>query len=155
MKLHEVNSSTISAIGYDPVNQTLQVNFKTKDGDGSPYTYAAVPADLAWHLLNAESTGKFFASEIKGKFDYSKRGDIQIQTGSAKKASVDRLMSGDESICLPCASRLGGTPVLYAVGIWIGPCSFCGTATNCTALRDYVWGSRYPQVSDLIEELRK
>lgn len=74
MKLHEVNSSTIAAIGYDPEARILQVNFKTKDGDGSPYTYADVPADLAWHLLNADSVGKFLASEIKGKFEYKRRG---------------------------------------------------------------------------------
>jgi hypothetical protein len=60
------NSSTIDAIGYHALSQTLQVDFQA----GSRYHYHDVPEDLFEALLNPDSKGRFLNSEIKGHYDY-------------------------------------------------------------------------------------
>jgi hypothetical protein len=41
-------------------------------GSGSTYDYAGVSAETAADFLKAESIGKFFGAQIKGKFEYRK-----------------------------------------------------------------------------------
>ena len=60
-------SSRIAAHGFDPQTSTLALQFKAKDGPGSLYHYAGVPADLYEELKGAESFGKFFGSHINVK----------------------------------------------------------------------------------------
>jgi lysyl-tRNA synthetase class 2 len=64
------NSSSINSIEYDIPKARLVVEFKA----GSKYMYAAVPADVADDLFNAESKGKHFAAHIKDKFVTEKIG---------------------------------------------------------------------------------
>lgn len=63
MKMIPVTSTNIVAIGYEPADRYLFVQF-AKDTfryeDVSPETWGA--------FLGAESKGKFFAAEIKGQY---------------------------------------------------------------------------------------
>jgi|GEM_PF-5775230 hypothetical protein len=54
----------IRNIRYATTEQVLTVTF----GDGSRYTYAAVPAAIAEELEKAESKGEAFNRLIKGKY---------------------------------------------------------------------------------------
>ena len=63
-----VKSSNIAAIGHDPSTKTMAVQFK---GSGI-YHFRDVPAELFDKMLNSESVGKFFHSNIRGKFDSEK-----------------------------------------------------------------------------------
>jgi hypothetical protein len=56
--------ASIRNIRYAVTEQVLTVTF----GDGSRYTYAAVPAAVAEELEKAESKGEAFNRLIKGKF---------------------------------------------------------------------------------------
>lgn len=63
-----VSSSNIKSVGYD--GSTLEVEFSS-----GVYQYAGVPAETYTQLLAAESAGKFFAANIRGKFDSKKVGN--------------------------------------------------------------------------------
>lgn len=66
-----VTSSQIGAVGYDAETNTLRIRFKS----GSTYEYAGVPSDIYDDLLTAESFGRFFGANIKGKFEYERLPD--------------------------------------------------------------------------------
>jgi len=71
MKFEKVKSSYIQEVGYDTETKKLQVEFK----NGSKWQYNEVPESAYVAMLLAESTGKFFASEIKGVFGARKLED--------------------------------------------------------------------------------
>lgn len=56
-------SSNVAAAGYDPVTQTLAVEFK----NGGIYHYAGVSAQQFQALQHADSFGKHLAAHIRGK----------------------------------------------------------------------------------------
>lgn len=60
-----VESSNIKAIGYSNTRNTLAIEFKS----GDVFHYAPVSPELAVELYAAESKGKFYAANIKGKID--------------------------------------------------------------------------------------
>lgn len=60
-----VNSSMAKAIGYNNESQTLQVEFHS----GAVYQYSDVDSETWESLQAADSTGRFFNSEIKGNYD--------------------------------------------------------------------------------------
>jgi hypothetical protein len=62
----EVESSNIFAIGYDTDKSELHIKFNT----GAEYAYFGVAKDTFDNLMDAPSKGKFFAAEIKGKYEY-------------------------------------------------------------------------------------
>lgn len=64
MKFEPVKSSYIKEVGYDEDKQELRVKFK----NGVTWKYFDVPTSAHVSLLMAESTGRFFAREIKGVF---------------------------------------------------------------------------------------
>lgn len=66
MKRKIVESSNIKSVGHD--GQVLEVEFKS----GDVYEYANVPSEVYESFVGAESIGKFFFKEVKGKFDYTK-----------------------------------------------------------------------------------
>jgi hypothetical protein len=70
--LTPVQSSQIHAIGYDAASSTLRVQFKSAAGAGSVYDYPGVPAETHANFLKAESVGKFFGANVKGKFEFKK-----------------------------------------------------------------------------------
>lgn len=64
-----VKSSNIKSIGYDPSSKTLEVEFSA----GTVYEFPGVSADVWAAFQSAGSAGRFFASEIKGKYTGSKK----------------------------------------------------------------------------------
>lgn len=58
------NSSAIAAHGFDPATQTLFLKFTS----GTTYSYPEVSSDLYAALQAAESVGRFYGANIKGKF---------------------------------------------------------------------------------------
>jgi hypothetical protein len=73
--MQPINSSMAKAIGYDRTHQTLQVEFN----NGSIYEYAGVEQQTWESLQTADSTGKFYNSQIKGKYQCD-RVDDGIET---------------------------------------------------------------------------
>lgn len=70
MDLQPVASSMIHALGYDPITQTLAVQFSAKD---EVWHYAAVP-EAAYELLRgAESVGQAFGRHIRGRYTGAKQ----------------------------------------------------------------------------------
>ena len=63
-----VKSSTIKAIGHDPILKLLYVEF----ANGGTYRYEDVSADDFAAFESAESAGKHHHSHIRGKFKHSK-----------------------------------------------------------------------------------
>lgn len=67
MKMTNVSSSTIVAIGYNEKDQKLQINFKSGN-----YCYSDVPKTVYDALMNSESKGKFLFKNIKNKYRYER-----------------------------------------------------------------------------------
>lgn len=78
------NSSQIESIGFEIAADrsiadslaedmaeigTIEIQFKN---GGSVYRYFNVPLSTCRAMMAAESVGKFFYANIKGKFDYAK-----------------------------------------------------------------------------------
>ena len=65
-------SSTLSEIGYESQNSILFVKFK----DGTTYKYEPVPLSVYTELQttnnNKGSVGKYFSTNIRGKFKCTK-----------------------------------------------------------------------------------
>lgn len=61
---HE-GSSTIAAIGHDPITQTLRIQFHK----GPIYRYQHVSAELMASMTASPSFGKAFVAEVKAKPD--------------------------------------------------------------------------------------
>lgn len=57
-------SSSIRAIGYEPDTRSLIVGFTS----GAVYAYRDVPEPVYRAFRDAESKGRFFASEIRPRF---------------------------------------------------------------------------------------
>ena len=59
-----VTSSYIDAVAYNEDINELRVQFKS----GATWRYMDVPQSVHVSLLMAESTGKYFAKEVRGVF---------------------------------------------------------------------------------------
>lgn len=68
MKRQLVKSSNLASIGYDPINQILEVEFKK----GGIYQYFEVPESVFEELMNANSHGVYFSSNIRNEYEFSK-----------------------------------------------------------------------------------
>lgn len=68
MEMHLVDSSNVSAIGYDEDSQTLQVEFNS----GATYQYFDVPQQVFEGMLDAGSVGQYLNQHVKGVFRYSR-----------------------------------------------------------------------------------
>lgn len=64
--LTPVKSSIVSAVGYDAQSQTLHMKFPS----GKIYAYEGVSAEQHDQLMAAESIGKHFGTEIRGRFKH-------------------------------------------------------------------------------------
>ena len=60
------DSHSITAIGYSKHLQALEIQFHT----GQIYRYLNVPVGVDQGLLHAESKGRYFAENIRGKYRY-------------------------------------------------------------------------------------
>lgn len=63
-----VSSSNIKSIGYDSDNMILEVEFNNL----TIYQFFNVPNSVYNNLMNAQSHGKYFASNIKNNYKYIK-----------------------------------------------------------------------------------
>lgn len=61
-----VDSSNIEAIGYDPDQRDLYVQFH----GGRTYVYADVPEQTCNEFLHADSKGSYLNREIKSNYVY-------------------------------------------------------------------------------------
>lgn len=64
-----VKSSHLRSVGYDPVNQHMQIEFR----DGSVYDYPGVPPAAHTGLMSAPSKGKYYRSAIRPRHPAIKR----------------------------------------------------------------------------------
>jgi hypothetical protein len=64
-----LDSSNIKSAGYDPATDTLEVEF----ANGSIYTYSDVSPAVYEAMIGAESPGKYFAANIRGKYPTEKK----------------------------------------------------------------------------------
>lgn len=67
-----VKSSNIASIGYDQESKVLEVEFHPPKDErvGRIYEHYGVPPELHTRLMAANSIGKFYQVNIRGKFDY-------------------------------------------------------------------------------------
>lgn len=68
MERSSVTSSNVSAIGYDPDSQILEVEFN----NGSVYQYSGVPEYEFDGIISAASKGTYLNTNIKNKYPFSK-----------------------------------------------------------------------------------
>ena len=68
MQLQKVSSSDIAAVGYDPVSQTLAIDFHAT----GRYHYFSVPPEVYVELMQTPTHGKYFYQNIKGKYAWEK-----------------------------------------------------------------------------------
>jgi KTSC domain len=66
MEYKIIESSSIRCIGYDAETKELEVMFCS----GGRYAYSGVPKAKADALLNAQSRGVFFATEIRPNYPF-------------------------------------------------------------------------------------
>ncbi len=64
METRPLRSSAIASAGYDEETRQLEIEFTS----GRSYTFDNVPKDVFDGLVNADSPGRFFASNIKGVY---------------------------------------------------------------------------------------
>lgn len=68
MNITAVESTTLTALGYDEAHEILQLEFRSR----AIYLYFGVPAPVYEALLAAASKGTYFNRAIRGNFRYSR-----------------------------------------------------------------------------------
>lgn len=61
-----VSSSSVASVGYDDDASVLELAFHS----GGVYRYEDVPRDVYEGMLAADSKGRYFHEEVRGRFDY-------------------------------------------------------------------------------------
>jgi hypothetical protein len=64
MEMVRVNSSAITAVGYDPATNRMKITFK----QGKTYDFCRVPLNIYQGLINAPSKGGYFDRVIKDRY---------------------------------------------------------------------------------------
>ncbi|WP_280695529.1 KTSC domain-containing protein [Kitasatospora sp. GP82] len=67
MRDHVV-SSCLRSVGYDAEEHVLEIEFVTS----TVYRYTAVPRRVHRALLAADSLGRYFNREVRGRYEYRK-----------------------------------------------------------------------------------
>ena len=70
MKMTPVESTNLSAVGYEEATKRMQVRFNS----GGLYAYNNVPKKAYSELMKADSQGSYFNTFIKGMY-----GDTKIE----------------------------------------------------------------------------
>ena len=78
MQRQAVESTTMRSVGYDQTNQVLEIEFHT----GMIYQYPDIPLVIYKALLEAESKGRYFNSEIRDTYEFV-RVDRRGQRGAS------------------------------------------------------------------------
>jgi len=71
MELKKVISSHLDMVGYDALNSTMMIQFKT----GDIYEYSGVDEQTYNDLLTSQSIGQYFTKNIRNRFSYKKLGN--------------------------------------------------------------------------------
>lgn len=79
MQRQAVDSTTMRAVGYDPMKRVLEVEFQS----GAVYQYPNVPPGIFRKLLKAESKGRYFNGEIRDSYE-AVRVNRQPRGGAAR-----------------------------------------------------------------------
>lgn len=61
MERQRVSSSNLASVGYDPISQTLEIEFN----HGGIYQYSGFPISEHQGLMAASSHGSYFVQNIK------------------------------------------------------------------------------------------
>jgi KTSC domain len=64
MEMVRVNSSAISAVGYDENSRRMKIRFK----QGDTYDFCRVPSNIFQGLLSARSKGTYYNDHIRDKY---------------------------------------------------------------------------------------
>ncbi|MDB5425069.1 MAG: hypothetical protein JWQ29_2485 [Phenylobacterium sp.] len=64
----DVESTAISQIDYDAERAKLLVRFMS----GERYVYVGVPAEVCRSFVEADSKGRFFQAQIRGRYPFNK-----------------------------------------------------------------------------------
>ena len=64
MERQPISSSNIISAGYDPVTQTLEIEFR----QNVVWQYTNFPENMWYEFLGAPSQGKYFHSQILPRF---------------------------------------------------------------------------------------
>jgi hypothetical protein len=81
MNWRSVKSSNIDAVSYDPGTRILSIRFH---GSGV-YHYMDVPEYIIDEMIQAESVGKYFIQNVKGKYSFEKESKICPKCGGEMK----------------------------------------------------------------------
>lgn len=68
LEMTEVQSSTVSAVGYDEVSGEMRIQFS----NGTVYAYENVPVKIYTDMLEAKSKGWYVSEYVKNKFPFRK-----------------------------------------------------------------------------------
>lgn len=68
MERQPVESSQIASVGYDPEKSILEIEFK----GGGVYQYFDVLPETHNALVGAQSVGRYFGMQVRGKFKFKK-----------------------------------------------------------------------------------
>lgn len=68
MEMKPVTSSQIKEVGYDPQTLTLGIRFNS----GGLHHYAGVTPEKHAEFIGAESIGKHFGAQIRGKYEHTR-----------------------------------------------------------------------------------
>ncbi len=68
MNREYVYSSNLASVGYEAISQILEVEFR----NGAVYRYFNVPVYEWRSLMQASSHGRYFTTQIKGHYRYTK-----------------------------------------------------------------------------------
>lgn len=63
-----VESSMVRSVGYDPVDERLEVEFTS----GSIYVYMGVPEQIFREMMAAESKGRYMRDYILDQYPYGR-----------------------------------------------------------------------------------
>lgn len=69
MRKLKIESSMITAVGYDVASKRLCVEFT----GGAVYDYKTVPGDVVLAMLMAESHGRYFNEYIRDTYKYKEK----------------------------------------------------------------------------------
>ncbi len=98
--MNNVESSSLSEVGYDAQKQILAVRFTS----GAIYHYAGVSENDYASLLEAESLGKHFAAQIRGKHQAEK------MSGTCDKCGDKHGYIGDPCMDCGCSNYQSDRP---------------------------------------------
>ncbi len=76
MRRTAVESATMLSVGYDSLEQVLEIEFTS----GAIYQYLEVPATVFEELMGAESKGRYFNHEIRD--DYTALRELTPRRGN-------------------------------------------------------------------------